>query len=486
MLAGHGEVRTGAMDIIDYREAEIAKITESEVRVTALRKHLDEIIQGKSFKGSHRSGQFLKYIVDQTLAGNFEMLKERVIGSEIFGRSPSYDTGEDAIVRVTASDVRKRLLQHYDRNGITSEYHISLPLGSYIPEITCEYPNGVDSVDATVAHQHPATTAPDSGTAWQISTQQSLAADEPAVVSDNLEDVARRRPRFYAHPGWLLICLFLAITCAALIWQIHTMRTRPRSWAGQPVVAAFWSEFLVPHRETTIVLADSSVSLIEDIRHQPITLDDYRSHRFLEQIQASDMDADRKADLQEIFNHNLISFGEARLIQIVLGEIPPDYSCDLARARDFSADEMIRDNVILLGGKKAQPWDHLFDNDVNFVIDYDDAHSWSFVRNRNPKPGEQTAYPGPGDGGTLLGYATVAFLPNPNRTGHVIILAGTDSDATTAAAAFLTSEDQMESFRKALHVDRFPPFEVLLKVSRMSGTFFDSERIAYRTYPEPR
>jgi hypothetical protein len=140
--------------------------------------------------------------------------------------------------------------------------------------------------------------------------------------------------------------------------------------------------------------------------------------------------------------------------------------------------------VILLGGKKAQPWVHLFDNYVNFVIDYDDAHSWSFVRNRNPKAGEQTAYPGPVDGGILLSYATVAYLPSPNRTGHVIILAGTDSDATAAAAAFLTSEDQMESFRKALHVDRFPPFEVLLKVSRMSGTFFDSERIAYRTYPE--
>jgi hypothetical protein len=106
------------------------------------------------------------------------------------------------------------------------------------------------------------------------------------------------------------------------------------------------------------------------------------------------------------------------------------------------------------------------------------------VRNRNPKPGEQAAYPGPVDGGILLSYATVAYLPNPNRTGHVIILAGTDSDATVAAAAFLTSEDQMESFRKVLHVDRFPPFEVLLKVSRMSGTFFNSERIAYRTYPE--
>src|SRR6202453_1086630 len=124
-----------SMDPIDAREAEIAKIAGSKEDVATLRLHLKEIIEGTAFKGSHRSGQFLQYIVDQAIAGNFESLKERVIGVERFGRSPSYDTGEDAIVRVTASDVRKRLLQHYGKYGAPSAYRISLPLGSYIPEI---------------------------------------------------------------------------------------------------------------------------------------------------------------------------------------------------------------------------------------------------------------------------------------------------------------------------------------------------------------
>ena len=61
-----------------------------------------------------------------------------MIGLELFERSPAYDTGEDAIVRVTASDVRKRLLQHYGKYGAASEFRISLPLGSYIPEIAYE------------------------------------------------------------------------------------------------------------------------------------------------------------------------------------------------------------------------------------------------------------------------------------------------------------------------------------------------------------
>lgn len=52
----------------------------------------------------------------------------------MFGGSASYDTGDDATVRVTVSDVRKRLLQHYGL-GAASGIRINLPSGSYIPGI---------------------------------------------------------------------------------------------------------------------------------------------------------------------------------------------------------------------------------------------------------------------------------------------------------------------------------------------------------------
>ena len=65
----------------------------------------------------------------------------------------------------------------------------------------------------------------------------------------------------------------------------------------------------------------------------------------------------------------------------------------------------------------------------------------------------------------------------------MIILTGTDSDATSAAAEFLTSEEQLGKFRKTLNTEHFPYFEVLLKSSRLSGTSLNSEILAYRTYP---
>ncbi len=83
------------------------------------------------FRGSKRCSAFLSYVVGQTLLGGRESeLKERAIGIEVFDRPPEYDPNEDSIVRVSAREVRKRLLQAY--NGASDlPVRIDLPSGSY-------------------------------------------------------------------------------------------------------------------------------------------------------------------------------------------------------------------------------------------------------------------------------------------------------------------------------------------------------------------
>ena len=119
----------------NVRLQEIAKTVSTDEDRAALRRHLRLIMEGEAFKGSRRSAQFLLYVVEKSLNQQLDVLKERTIGIELFGRTPAYDTGEDAIVRVTASDVRRRLLQHYGRAGQDTEFRIALPPGGYIPEI---------------------------------------------------------------------------------------------------------------------------------------------------------------------------------------------------------------------------------------------------------------------------------------------------------------------------------------------------------------
>src|SRR3954453_7769423 len=103
-----------------------------ELPDSAILAHLDSVLASPVFSLSHRSCQFLRYIVESSLADEKDLLKERVIGERIFGRRPDYDTGQDSIVRVKANEVRRRLAQYYDLHG-DSQLRIDLPAGAYAP-----------------------------------------------------------------------------------------------------------------------------------------------------------------------------------------------------------------------------------------------------------------------------------------------------------------------------------------------------------------
>jgi hypothetical protein len=98
-----------------------------------VRAHLDRVLAGSAFRGSKRSQEFLRFVVERTLNGDGANLKERTIGIELFGRSATYDTHDDAIVRVKANEIRKRLAQYYDEVGAGDPIRIELPPGSYTP-----------------------------------------------------------------------------------------------------------------------------------------------------------------------------------------------------------------------------------------------------------------------------------------------------------------------------------------------------------------
>lgn len=103
-----------------------------------VRDHLKEVIASRSFAGSKRAQDFLQLIVEHALAGQFDSLRERVIGAEMFGRPIDYDTANDAVVRVKATEVRKKLAQYYQESGKKAAVRIELPIGSYVPKFHWE------------------------------------------------------------------------------------------------------------------------------------------------------------------------------------------------------------------------------------------------------------------------------------------------------------------------------------------------------------
>ena len=99
----------------------------------AVREQVDRLLTHPLFANSKRYPALLAYVVEQTLLGSAADLKERSIGIEVFGRSPSYDANADPVVRITAGEVRKRLSQYYYDSAHEGELVVELPIGSYVP-----------------------------------------------------------------------------------------------------------------------------------------------------------------------------------------------------------------------------------------------------------------------------------------------------------------------------------------------------------------
>ena len=424
------------------------------------RRALIERVAGSAhFRRSARLRDFLLYVGGQSLKEGCPEIHEQEIGAKVFGRNSSYDRSQDNIVRVNATELRKRIEQYFASEGAYETLVLEIPRGGYKPIFRRRLPV-LPSVLA-------------------VSTESLPAEILPLAIPT----VASRRPNWFGHLAWAAVCATLAITCVFFFQQDRALRKVLNPWDGKPAVAAFWGDFLRYHQQTDVVLPDDSLSVIEDLVRHPISLGDYLNRNYMREIQSSNLSPERKYDLDQIFSHNLITFGGVRAAQQMLALIPAPSPANLTLSRYYVGDAIKRNNVILIGGKKANPWVHLFDDQINFVTDFDNSGSQAFVRNLHPKPDEQSTYIVSYDPNALVGYSVIAYLPNPSRTGNAIILAGTDSDATDAAAEFLTSEEQLEKFQNTLHVKNLPYFEILLKTSRLSGTSLNAEPIAYRTYP---
>src|SRR3569623_889287 len=94
---------------------------------------LDRVLSSKAFRQADRLKRFLTFIVNETLAGRGEQLKEFVIGVEVFGKGSSFDPRNDPIVRVQARRLRSQLARYYQEEGDEDVTLIELPKGGYTP-----------------------------------------------------------------------------------------------------------------------------------------------------------------------------------------------------------------------------------------------------------------------------------------------------------------------------------------------------------------
>jgi hypothetical protein len=151
------------------------------------------------FKNSKRYPNLLRHIVERTLEGQQDDLRERTLGVEVFGREPNYDTNSDPVVRATAGEIRKRIAQYYHEHGREGEIRIELSPGSYVPE-------------------------------FEMPSQQALAPAAPPQA------VTVPGPRTRKLPLALGLVLAAVPLIGAMVW-LMPMKTRP-------ALDRFWSPVL--------------------------------------------------------------------------------------------------------------------------------------------------------------------------------------------------------------------------------------------------
>lgn len=415
-----------------------------------IRRELETVLDSPEFSGTHRGQMLLRYLVENALGSGVERLKERTIGVELFHRDVSYDTGQDAIVRVAANDIRKRLAAYYHRTDPAragSNVRISLAPGSYIPDF--EVPERV----------------------------------LPRPAEESLPPLVPARAAERRHRGWTqrAIIAALAAICALLVIQ----NVKLRSAAATPARLAIlpWSLIAAPGASVTLVAADVNFAFYKSLVHADQSLPVYTSQRWLDDIAAG------VPSIPDLSRIPFTSIADAS-IAARIGSVLQRGGCSIyvrsgrmAQIADFKSER----SVILLGSAYSNPWVGLLNDRLNFHIDYDAVLGKQVCKNALPRAGESPMYigtartPMPG-----VAYAIVSLVPNLSHNGFVLIIAGTNMEGTEAAGEFVTDLPRLASALRSRGIDptaKVDQFELLMRLDHMNTQSSRSEIIAHRVTP---
>jgi len=375
---------------------------------------LERLLNSSHFRGSRRSSAFFQYVVQKSIDGPADRLKERTIGIEVFHREPSFDTAADCIVRVVASEVRKRLAQFYQEPGHNRELYIDLPPGSYVP------------------HFHPPQAA--------VPTLQSVASPPPSIVA-NPTDVPA--PSFGLRH---LAVLLSSIAAVALLSYIGF-----RYWSGRASQSDLLAPFVSSPQPVTICVAAPELTANQPGAESP--------------------------DAQVALGHppknnTLIPFADTMAlsrVQAILFAHQQDSDVLLADSATFDA---LRFGPSIMIGALDNPWTMRLAQgaDHRFYFKGTDAN-WGEIVDRESKSGQHwfVDFKLPYSDRTQ-DYAIVSVTDDGTLGRPLLVLAGIGPNGTMAAGEFLIHPGSLDSLRKMAPAGwSGKNFEVVLGTPVISG-----------------
>jgi hypothetical protein len=431
---------------------------------------VERILITPDFERSPRLSEFLSHICRLYLEGRSSDINEQHLGEVIFGRTPGYDASADSIVRSHALRLRHRLEFYFGNEGAHESLQMEIPRGGYVPRF-------FDSDQENSAASGP----PALPIATEIPNGPPAHDTAPAVLTLPERPPSRR--------GWVRAFVagiaigVVALSAAYSVVRLLPTTSRPRT---ADIDRQFWSQIFSSEGRTLIVPGDSGLVLYETVTGQDISLSDYIAGAHPEfhqnKILATTVTKQMADDLgsrryTSIVDLDLVS----RLSHL------PKWTAEHAVtvfARDLSAADAARSNLILIGSRQANPWVSLVEPSMNFILTRASNGAFYFL-NRHPQNGEAKEYRAQqesGDLGAADVYGDVAYLPNPGGRGMVLVLSGLWMSGTQSAGDFVLDDAKFSQWLKSIASTdgTIPPFEVLIATKNLQGSSAYSSIVAKR------
>jgi hypothetical protein len=391
-----------------------------EVHAERIRQQLDLLIRDHTFRSSKRSVAFLKYVVEQTLNGSADQIKERTIGVEVFEREPSYDTNLDHVVRTAATELRKRLAIYYGEEKHRAELRIGLIPGSYIPRFTLPSvsPSGIEPEISSQLQALPPGTQ-----GITIEPDSEPIPHKPAAA------IAVTRRKW----GWKWTFGLIALVLAGFLGNswMHRESTQDLFW--KPVLETPGS----------ILLA------VGDVPNGPPI------------PSPQGADADFPTPILHSSSSPTVPFADTITIARVVGALEAKGKKVVIRRESASSFSDLREGPVVLIGAFNNEWSLRLTHSLRYSLALDaDKHliyikdaknpssrSWSW---RTDQPTNHHVGPG---GPVVNDYALISRIRN-SETGHVVVvIGGLYTYGTEAAGEFLSDPRMIQAVADAIKSD---------------------------------
>jgi hypothetical protein len=387
----------------------------------AVLRELESILNSPFFRTSNRSKQFLAYVVQHTLEGKHEPLKERTIGAKLFQRPAGYSTGDDPVVRVQAGEVRRRLEQYHHAALSQSPVRIELPVGSYAPEFRW--------VPSAPKRADEATPEP---------SRREPLRDE--IIPAGLPQVAKLTARGRSRMGWVVPILSLGL---ALLLVLPALILH-RSGGQKSVVSQFWSPVLATSEPVLICLAKPAVYLPSEQLLKRYSKSPGAFTTELQRLtQPSPLHPQDKmvwGDMVEYADYGVAAgdvYAAVRL-SALLGRMGKESQVRIGNQYSF-AD--LRNSPAIVVGAFNNRWTMQMTSNLHFAFVEEDGEP--MIREQGPAGRAWHAKFGP-HGEVMEDFGIVTRLLNSKTGQFVVSTAGTLANGTQAAGEFVSSSQYLE------------------------------------------